>query len=338
VTRVFSGMQPSGEIHLGNYLGALANWVDLQERADCVYAIVDLHAMTSPTEHDPETLRQRTIDLAMGILAVGVDLERSILFVQSHVHEHAECTWLLNCIAGFGELRKMPQFKEKSEGKGESVSVGLFDYPVLQTADILLYHADEVPVGEDQRHHIELARDLGQRFNHRFASAEEPVFTLPKAIHPQAAARVMDLQIPTNKMSKSTGTEKGIVHLLDDPKRITKKIKSAVTDSATDIRHDRDEKPGVSNLLEILSAATGRSVDDLAVEHDGRGYGAFKTAVAEAVVELLRPIQERHAELAADRGEVARLLAVGAERARAIAAPTLAQAKDAMGLLAPGEA
>jgi tryptophanyl-tRNA synthetase len=337
VTRVFSGMQPSGEIHLGNYLGALVNWVGMQERADCVYSIVDLHAMTSPAEHDPETLRQRTIDLATGILAVGVDPERSILFVQSHLHEHAECTWLFNCVAGFGELRKQPQFKEKSEGH-ESVSVGLFDYPVLQAADILLYHADEVPVGEDQRHHIELARDLGQRFNHRFASEHDPVFTLPKAIHPQAAARVMDLQVPTNKMSKSTATEKGIVYLLDEPERIAKKIRSAVTDSATDIRHDREDKPGVSNLLEILSAATGASVDDLAAEHDGHGYGAFKAAVAEAVVELLRPIQHRHAELAADRGEVARLLAQGADRAREIAAPTLARAKDAMGLLAPGEA
>jgi tryptophanyl-tRNA synthetase len=337
VTRVFSGMQPSGEIHLGNYLGALVNWVGMQERADCVYSIVDLHAMTSPAEHDPETLRQRTIDLAMGILAVGVDPERSILFVQSHLHEHAECTWLFNCVAGFGELRKQPQFKEKSEGS-ESVSVGLFDYPVLQAADILLYHADEVPVGEDQRHHIELARDIGQRFNHRFATEDAPIFTLPKAIHPQAAARVMDLQVPTNKMSKSTATEKGIVYLLDDPKRIEKKIKSAVTDSATDVRHERDEKPGVSNLLEILSAATGKPIDDLAAEHDGQGYGAFKSAVAEAVVELLRPIQRRHAELAADRGEVARILVTGAARAREIAAPTLARAKDAMGLLAPGEA
>jgi tryptophanyl-tRNA synthetase len=333
VTRVFSGIQPSGVLHLGNYLGALVNWVGMQDRADCVYSVVDLHAMTSPVEHEPETLRRRTIDVATTLLAVGVDPERSILFVQSHLHEHAECTWLFNCVAGFGELRKQPQFKEKSDGR-ESVSVGLFDYPVLQAADILLYHADEVPVGEDQRHHIELARNLGQRFNHRFGE----VFTLPKAIHPQAAARVMDLQEPDNRMSKSTSAEKGIVYLLDDPKRIEKKIKSAVTDSATDIRHDREEKPGVSNLLEILSAATDRSVDDLAAEHDGHGYGAFKSAVAEAVVELLRPIQARHAELAADRGEVARLLAAGADRAREIAAPTLARAKDAMGLLAPGEA
>jgi tryptophanyl-tRNA synthetase len=332
VTRVFSGIQPSGDLHLGNHLGALVNWVGMQDWADCVYCVVDLHAMTSPAEHDPATLRQRTVDAASTLMAVGVDPQRSILFVQSHVHEHAECTWLFNCIAGFGELRKMPQFKEKSEGKGEAVSVGLFDYPILQTADILLYHADEVPVGEDQRHHIELARDIGQRFNHRFGE----VFTLPKAIHPEAAARVMDLQEPTNKMSKSTSSDKGIVYLLDAPKRIEKKIRSAVTDSATDIRFDRSEKPGVSNLLEILSAATGRSVEDLAAEHDGHGYGAFKSAVAEAVVELLRPIQERHAELAADPGEVARTLEAGADRARAIAADTLQRAKDAMGLLPRG--
>jgi tryptophanyl-tRNA synthetase len=333
VTRVFSGMQPSGEIHLGNHLGALVNWVGMQEHSDCVYCVVDLHAMTSPVEHDPDTLRQRTIDLAMGILAVGVDPERSILFVQSHLHEHAECTWLFNCVTGFGELRKQPQFKEKSDGR-EFVSVGLYDYPVLQAADILLYHADEVPVGEDQRHHIELARNIGQRFNHRFGE----VFTLPKAVHPRAAARVMDLQDPTSRMSKSSSNEKGIVYLLDDPKRIDKKLKSAVTDSATDVRYDRAEKPGVSNLLEIMAAATGRDVDDLAAEYDGHGYGRFKGAVAESVIELLRPIQERHAELAADRAEVARLLAAGADRARDIAAPTLARAKDAMGLLAAGEA
>ena len=333
MTRVFSGIQPSGDLHLGNHLGALVNWVGMQDRADCVYCVVDLHAMTSPAEHDPATLRQRTVDAATTLMAVGVDPQRSILFVQSHVHEHAECTWLFNCIAGFGELRKQPQFKEKSGGQ-ESVSVGLFDYPVLQTSDILLYHADEVPVGEDQRHHIELARDLGQRFNHRFGE----VFTLPKAIHPQAAARVMDLQEPTNKMSKSTSSEKGVVYLLDDPKRIAKKIRSAVTDSATDIRYDREAKPGVSNLLEIFAAATGREIDDLAAEHDGHGYGAFKAAVAEAVVELLRPIQARHAELAADPAEVARRLDDGAHRARTIAADTLQRAKDAMGLLPRGAA
>ena len=334
MTRVFSGMQPSGDPHLGNLLGAWVNWVSMQDRAECVYSVVDLHAITSPNEHEPSLLRRRTVELATGMLAVGVDPERSVLFVQSHVREHTECTWLFNCVAGFGELRKMPQFKEKSAGRGESVSVGLFDYPVLQAADILLYHADEVPVGEDQRHHIELARDIGQRFNHRFGE----VFTLPQAVHPPAAARVMDLQDPTVKMSKSASTEKGIVYVLDDPARIEKKFKSAVTDSATDIRHDRVEKPGVSNLLEIFSAVTDRGVDDLAAEYDGGGYGRFKTAVAEAVIERLRPLQERYAELAEDPGEMARILDQGAERARAVAAPTLAKAREAMGLLPPGAA
>jgi len=334
VTRVFSGMQPSGDPHLGNLLGAWVNWVGMQDDADCVYCVVDLHAMTSPAEHDPETLRQRTVELATGMLAVGVDPDRSILFVQSHVHEHAECTWLFNCVAGFGELRKQPQFKEKSEGRGESVSVGLFDYPVLQTADILLYHADEVPVGEDQRHHIELARDIGQRFNHRFGE----VFTLPKAIHPKAASRVMDLQDPTRKMSKSQSSEKGIVRLLDDPKKIEKKFRSAVTDSATDVRHDRDAKPGVTNLLEIFAGVTGEPIDKLAAEYDGGGYGPFKQAVADAVVARLQPFQDRYRELEKDPGEIARLLGEGAERARAIAAPTLERAKAAMGLLPAGEA
>jgi tryptophanyl-tRNA synthetase len=330
VTRVFSGIQPSGVLHLGNYLGALRNWVSMQNEAECVYCVVDLHAMTSPVEHDPETLRRRTLEVATTLLAVGVDPTRATLFVQSHLHEHAECTWLFNCVTGFGELRKQPQFKEKSEGR-ESVSVGLFDYPVLQAADILLYHADEVPVGEDQRHHIELARNIGQRFNHRFGE----VFTLPKAIHPQAAARVMDLQEPANRMSKSTSADKGIIYLLDEPKRIEKKLKSAVTDSATDIRHDRDAKPGVSNLLEILSAATGRGIEELAAEYDGQGYGTFKTAVADAVVEMLAPIQQRHEELTTDPAEVERILAAGAEKARSLAAPTLERAKRAMGLLPP---
>ena len=334
MTRVFSGMQPSGDPHLGNLLGAWVSWVAMQDHAECVYSVVDLHAITAPLEHEPSLLRRRTVELAAGMLAVGVDPERSVLFVQSHVREHTECTWLFNCVAGFGELRKMPQFKEKSAGRGESVSVGLFDYPVLQAADILLYHADEVPVGEDQRHHIELARDIGQRFNHRFGE----VFTLPRAVHPQTGARVMDLQDPGIKMSKSASSEKGIVHVLDDPKRIERKFKSAVTDSATDIRHDRDEKPGVSNLLEIFSAVTGRDVNDLADEYDGRGYGTFKTAVAEAVIERLAPIQQRYAELAADPGEMARILDRGAQRARAIAAPTLADAREAMGLLPPGTA
>ena len=331
MTRVFSGIQPSGDLHLGNYLGALVNWVDMQARADCVYCIVDLHAVTLP--HDASLLRQRTVDMATILLAVGVDPQQSILFVQSHVHEHAECTWLFNCVTGYGELGRMPQFKEKSDqasGKGDQVTVGLFDYPVLQTSDILLYHADEVPVGEDQRHHIELARDIGQRFNHRFG---QDVFTLPKAILPEAAARVMDLQTPTNKMSKSVDSPKGTVLLLDEPKRIAKKIKSAVTDSGSEVVHDRETKAGISNLMELYAAATDQTLDEVTDEFAGKRYGDFKTAVADAVVEMLRPVQERYAELADDPGEVERILGDGADRARAIAAPTLAAAKDAMGFL-----
>ena len=330
MTRVFSGIQPSGDLHLGNYLGALVNWVRMQDTHDCVYCIVDMHAITTPRGHDPAELRQRTLDMATALLAIGVDPARSILFVQSHVGDvHAECTWLFNCVTGYGELAKMPQFKEKSaEG---NPTAGLFDYPVLQTADIVLYDADEVPVGEDQRHHIELARDIAGRFNHRFGE----VFALPKAIHPPAAARVMDLQAPTNKMSKSADSPKGTVQILEDPARIAKKFRSAVTDSETEVRYDREAKAGVSNLLEIMSVASGRDVEDLVAEYGDQGYGTFKTAVADAVVEMLRPVQERHAELADDPAEVMRVLADGAERARAIAGPRLRAAKDAVGFLPP---
>jgi tryptophanyl-tRNA synthetase len=337
VTRVFSGIQPSGDLHLGNYLGALVNWVNMQNDRDCTYCIVDLHAVT--VEHDPALLRQRTIEVATSLLAVGVDPQRSTLFVQSHLGDvHAEATWLLNCVTGFGELRKQPQFKEKVDrieaGDLKSqVSVGLFDYPVLQTADIILYHADEVPVGEDQRHHIELARNIAQRFNHRYCPGDNPLFTLPEAIHPKAAARVMDLQDPTNRMSKSSSSPKGVVGLLDEPKQIAKKIRSAVTDSGTDVRYDRRDKAGIANLLEIMTAATGREIPDLEAEFGDGGYGAFKSAVAEAVVEMLRPVQERYADLAKDPGEVQRVLADGADRARQVSAVTLAKAKDAMGFL-----
>lgn len=332
MTRVFSGMQPSGGLHLGNHLGALVNWVDMQATHDCVFCIVDLHAVT--VEHDPDLLRERTVRMATEFLAAGVDPEDSILFVQSHVPEHATCTWLLNCVTGVGELQRMPQFREKSqlaEQRGEFVSAGLLDYPVLQTADIILYHADEVPVGDDQAHHIELARDIAGRFNHRFGE----VFTLPEAIHPPAAARVMDLQSPEDKMSKSVSSEKGIVYLLDEPDRIAAKIRSAVTDSGREVRYDRAEKAGISNLLEVMAGVTGREVGELEEEFAGAGYGDFKTAVAEAVIEALRPLRERYAELAADPGEVERILAGGAERAREVASRTLAEARQAMGFLAP---
>ncbi len=329
--RVFSGMQPSGAVHLGNLLGALTGWVTLQEDADCVYSVVDLHAITAPDDHDPALLRQRTLDLAAALLGVGVDPARSTLFVQSHVREHAELAWLFNCVATFGELGRMPQFKDKSAGRDASVSVGLFDYPVLQTADILLYHATKVPVGEDQRHHIELARDIGQRFNHRFGE----VFTLPTAILPPVAARVMDLQEPTRKMSKSASSEKGVVFVLDEPDAVAAKFRSAVTDSDGEVRVDRAAKPGVTNLLEILAATTSRTVEQAADEHAASGYGALKTAVAEAVIAFLAPIRARSLELAADQAELERILADGAARAREIAAPTLECARLAMGLLPP---
>ena len=329
--RVFSGMQPSGAVHLGNLLGALTGWVTLQEDADCVYSVVDLHAITAPDDHDPALLRQRTLDLAAALLGVGVDPARSTLFVQSHVREHAELAWLFNCVATFGELGRMPQFKDKSAGRDASVSVGLFDYPVLQTADILLYHATKVPVGEDQRHHIELARDIGQRFNHRFGE----VFTLPTAILPPVAARVMDLQEPKRKMSKSASSEKGVVFILDEPDAVAAKFRSAVTDSDGEVRVDRAAKPGVTNLLEILAATTSRTVEQAADEHAASGYGALKTAVAEAVIAFLAPMRARSLELAADQAELERILADGAARAREVAAPTLARARLAMGLLPP---
>ena len=329
--RVFSGMQPSGAVHLGNLLGALTSWVALQEEADCVYSVVDLHAITAPDDHDPALLRRRTLDLAAVLVGVGVDPARSTLFVQSHVREHSELAWLFNCVATFGELGRMPQFKEKSAGRDASVSVGLFGYPVLQTADILLYHATKVPVGEDQRHHIELARDIGQRFNHRYGE----VFTLPTAILPPVAARVMDLQEPTRKMSKSATSEKGIVHVLDEPDVVAAKFRSAVTDSDGEVRADRAAKPGVTNLLEILAAVTSSSVDAVVEEHAGAGYGALKSAAAEAVVAFLEPMRLRTLELAADPAELERLLADGAVRAREVAAPTLERARSAMGLLPP---
>jgi tryptophanyl-tRNA synthetase len=339
MARVFSGIQPSGELHLGNYLGALVNWVRMQKTHDCVYAIVDMHAIT--VEHDATQLRQRSIELATNLLAVGIDPDKHTLFLQSHVGDvHAEATWLLNCVTGFGELRKQPQFKEKADRieagdlKGQ-VSVGLFDYPVLQTADIILYDADEVPVGEDQRHHIELARNIGQRFNHRFSPKDDPLFVLPKAVLPLAAARVMDLQEPTNRMSKSSSSPKGVVGVLDTPKQIEKKIKSAMTDSEAEVRFDRQQKPGVSNLLELYSAATGASIEDAESTFAGQQYGAFKGAVADAVLAMLLPIQERHAELSGDPGEVERILRAGADKARAVSAPKLAKAKEQVGFLAP---
>jgi len=326
--RVFSGIQPTGEMHLGNYLGAVRRWVDDQERHDAIYCVVDLHAITLP--YVPSELADRTRRAALLLMAAGLDPARCVLFVQSHVRAHTELTWLLNCVATFGELRRMTQFKEKSEGQ-ESVSVGLFDYPVLQVADIVLYDTDQVPIGDDQRQHLELARDVAIRFNNRFGDT----FVVPEATFPPVGGRVMDLQNPTAKMSKSADSPQGTLLLLDPPEVIAKKIKSAVTDSGTDVRSDPANKAGISNLLEIQAAVTGQSIQEIEADFAGSGYGAFKSVVADAVVEALRPLQERYQKLEADPAEVDRQLAIGAEKARAIADPVLERARAAVGLLPP---
>jgi tryptophanyl-tRNA synthetase len=339
MTRVFSGIKPSGEMHLGNYLGAVRRWVDTQPPAGspeardlhAVFCVVDMHAMTVPW--DPAELTESTRRLATMLVAAGLDEARSLLFVQSHVRAHAELTWVLNCVASFGELRRMTQFKDKSvkqgEGGIETVSVGLFDYPVLMVSDILLYDTSEVPVGDDQRQHVELARDIAIRFNGRFGET----FAVPKATFPAVGARVMDLQHPDRKMSKSDESPQGTILVLDPPQAIEKKIKSAVTDSGSEIRHDRDAKPGISNLIEIYGAVTDHSIADVEREFDAQQYGAFKAAVAQAVVEFLRPVRTRFEELAADPGEIDRRLRVGADAAEALAEPVLARACLAAGLL-----
>jgi tryptophanyl-tRNA synthetase len=324
--RVFSGIQPTGDLHLGNHLGAVRRWVADQDRADAIYCVVDLHALTLP--YSPAELSARTRQNAVLLMAAGLDPARCVLFVQSHVAAHAELTWLLNCVATFGELRRMTQFKEKSEGQ-ESVSAGLFDYPVLMVADIVLYDTDEVPIGDDQRQHLELARDVAIRFNNRFGET----FVVPTATFPPVGARIMDLQNPTAKMSKSADSPQGTVPLLDPPEAIAKKIKSAVTDSGTEVRYDPANKPGISNLVEIHSAVTDRGIAEIEAEFAESGYGSFKGAVADAVVEALRPLQERYQKLEADPAEVDRLLEMGAQKARAIAEPVLERARTATGLL-----
>jgi tryptophanyl-tRNA synthetase len=328
MTRVFSGIQPSGDMHLGNYLGAVRRWVDQQGDAEAIYCVVDLHTMTVP--YEPAELTAATEQLAMLLLAAGLDPQRCILFVQSHVPLVTELTWILNCVATVGELRRMTQFKEKGGGQ-ESVSAGLLDYPVLMAADIVLYDTEEVPVGEDQTQHVELARDVAIRFNHRFGET----LVVPKATIPEFGARVKDLQRPEAKMSKSIESPQGTIGVLDPPAAIAKKVKSAVTDSGSEVRFAPAEKPGVSNLLTIYAAATGVTVEAAEAEFAGSQYGAFKGAVADAVVEMLTPVRERYDELAADRGEVGRMLAEGAAKAGAIAEATMARVREATGLLPP---
>jgi tryptophanyl-tRNA synthetase len=330
--RVLSGIQPTADsFHFGNYLGALRHWVSMQETHDCMYTVVDLHAITAG--HDPAELRRRTRASAAQLLALGVDPERSTLFVQSHVPEHAQAAWILNCITGFGEARRMTQFKDKSAKQGEGqTSVGLFTYPILQAADILLYQADAVPVGEDQRQHLELARDLAQRFNTRFGDT----FTVPSPYIIKDTAKITDLQDPTAKMSKSASSPAGIIDLLEDPKRSAKKIRSAVTDSEAVVRFDPEHKPGVSNLLTIYSALSGQRVAALEEQYAGRMYGDLKKDLAEVVVAFVTPIQERTAVYLDDPAELDKVLAVGAEKARAIAGPTLAAMYDRVGFLPGG--
>jgi tryptophanyl-tRNA synthetase len=326
MARVFSGIQPTGEMHLGNYLGAVRHWVAAQDADNALYCVVDLHALTVP--YEPAELPERTRRTAALLLAAGLDPQRCTLFVQSHVPAHTELTWILNCVATYGELRRMTQFKEKAEHH-ESASAGLFDYPVLMAADILLYDAERVPVGDDQRQHLELARDVALRFNHRYGQT----FVVPDAAIPPVAARIMDLQQPDAKMSKSSVSPQGTLTLLDPPELVTKKVRSAVTDSGSEVTYDPAGKPGVANLLQILAATTDRPVADAAADFAGHGYGALKQAVADAVVEFLAPLQARYADLVADPATVDAALTTGAEKAESIATKVLARARQAAGLL-----
>ncbi|HTW99569.1 MAG TPA: tryptophan--tRNA ligase [Acidimicrobiales bacterium] len=327
MARVLSGIQPSGEMHIGNYFGAVRQWVAAQDEHDSFYCVVDLHALT--LEIDPAELRRNTLSFATGLLAAGLDPGRCTLFVQGHVPEHTGLSWLLECTATYGELRRMTQWKDKSHGQ-DSVRAGLLTYPVLMAADILLYDADFVPVGDDQRQHLELTRNLAQRFNHLYGET----FVLPQATVPATGARVMDLQEPTKKMSKSTGSALGTVFVNDSPELIIQKVRKAVTDTERHISYDPKARPGVSNLLELLAACTGERPQDLARRFDGSG--ALKNELAGALVATLAPLQERYRDLSADPGAVAAALAKGAAKARSVASVTLERARDAMGLLPPG--
>jgi tryptophanyl-tRNA synthetase len=327
--RIFSGVQPTSDsLHLGNALGAVAQWVGLQEDHDAFFCVVDLHAITIP--QDPHALRRRTLGTAAQYLALGIDPDRATIFVQSQVPAHTQLAWVLGCFTGFGQASRMTQFKDKSSKQGsDSTTVGLFTYPVLQAADVLAYDAELVPVGEDQRQHLELARDIAQRFNSRFPDT----FVVPDVLIPKVTAKIYDLADPTSKMSKSASTDAGLINLLDDPALSAKKIRSAVTDSEREIRYDPDAKPGVSNLLSIQSAATGVGIDKLVEGYAGRGYGDLKKDTAEAVVEFVAPIKARVDELTADVTELEAILAAGAQRADGVAGRTVARVYDRLGFL-----
>ena len=325
MARVFSGIKPTGELQLGNYLGALRHWVR-EQNPDALYCLVDLHALT--VDLDPADLQRDSLEMAIGLLAAGLDPERCTVFVQSHVAEHARLCWLLECTVTYGELQRMTQFKDKA-GRNETVRGGLLTYPALMAADILLYDTEAVPVGDDQRQHVELTREIAERFNNRFGRT----FVVPEAVYPKVAARVMDLQDPTRKMSKTEDSPQGTILMFDEPEAISRKVRRAVTDTDGDVRYDPESKPGVSNLLEILASLSDEDPRVVAALYDA--YGPLKDDVAEAIIAALAPIKARRDELAADPGTVHQLLATGAERARATAAVTYAKAASAMGLLAP---
>ncbi|MCR4429984.1 MAG: tryptophan--tRNA ligase [Tepidanaerobacteraceae bacterium] len=323
MTRVFSGVQPTGDIHIGNYLGAMKHFVDLQDAHECFFCVVDLHALTIP--QDPDVLRRKTIEVAGIYLAIGLNPTKTTLFVQSHVPAHSELSWLLECITYFGELSRMTQFKDKSAGK-ENVSVGLFTYPDLMAADILLYDTNYVPVGADQKQHLELTRDIAQRFNNRFGET----FVVPEPLISEVGARIMSLSDPEKKMSKSAEDEVGRINLLDTPEIVKKKIMRAVTDSENSIYYDPDKKPGLSNLLTLMSVQTGRSIEEIAADYDGKGYGLLKKDLAEVTVNTLKEIQDKYYGLSQD--EIKRVLSDGAARAETIATKTLQKVQQKMGL------
>ena len=323
--RIFSGIQPTGDKHLGNYIGGFRQYAATQELGEAFLCIVDLHSIT--VDYEPRDLHDRTLDLYAMLVATGLDPERSTVFAQSHVTAHAESSWLLSAVTSYGQLGRMTQFKDKSERR-DFVSAGLFTYPVLMAGDILLYQTDRVPIGDDQRQHLELSRDIAERFNARFGET----FVVPEGIYPEVGARIMDLQEPTRKMSTTGGSEQGTVRLLDETDVILKKFRSAVTDSGREIRRG-DDKPGITNLLDIFSVATGKPPGQIEVEYEHVGYGQFKSDVGEAVAAMLAPVRERYLELRADEGELLRLLALGADKARAASAPTLRRMYERMGFV-----
>ena len=323
--RIFSGIQPTGDKHLGNYIGGFRQYAATQELGEAFFCIVDLHSIT--VDYEPGDLHDRTLDLYAMLVATGLDPERSTVFAQSHVTAHAESSWLLSAVTSYGQLGRMTQFKDKSERR-DFVSAGLFTYPVLMAGDILLYQTDRVPIGDDQRQHLELSRDIAERFNARFGET----FVVPEGIYPEVGARIMDLQEPTRKMSTTGGSEQGTVRLLDETDVILKKFRSAVTDSGREIRRG-DDKPGITNLLDIFSVATGKPPGQIEVEYEHAGYGQFKSDVGEAVAAMLAPVRERYLELRADEGELLRLLALGADKARAASAPTLRRMYERMGFV-----